>query len=174
MPAKPQIIKDGLVVNDTWILIKDAADAIAAEIEDQSIVPLSLWQAEQSLRRKNIGLLLDNDVDLTTISINLKVDLNEVPVIAVNFPIFTDGRGFSIARLLRERYGYRGEIRAVGYVLRDQLHYLKRSGFNAFSFDPANFLGTFDLVAISASLNDFTDAYQISADTPTPLFRRRA
>jgi uncharacterized protein (DUF934 family) len=170
MRAKPQIIKDGLVTDDNWTLIEDSDAATTAEIKGQSIVPLSLWQTEQSLQRENIGLLLDNDIDLSTIS----KDLTNVPVIAINFPSFTDGRGFSIARLLRERYGYKGEIRAVGYVIRDQLCYLKRCGFNAFSFNPENILGAFDLAAISASLNDFTDSYQISADTPTPLFRRRA
>jgi uncharacterized protein (DUF934 family) len=170
MLAKPQIIKDGLVTDDKWTLIEDADAAITAEIKGQSIVPLSLWQTEQILQRENIGLLLDNDVDLSTIS----KDLSKVPIIAINFPSFMDGRGFSIARLLRERYGYKGEIRAVGYVIRDQLCYLKRCGFNAFSFNPENILGAFDLAAISASLNDFTNSYQISAETPTPLFRRRS
>jgi uncharacterized protein (DUF934 family) len=54
-------------------------------------------------------------------------------LIAVRFPKFGDGRGYSIARLLRERYGYRGELRAVGDVLRDQLLFMKRSGFDSFS-----------------------------------------
>lgn len=169
MLTKPQIIKDGLVTDDNWTLIEDTDTTITTEIKGQSIVPLCLWQAEESLQRENIGLLLDNDIDLSTIA----NDLTNVPVIAINFPSFMDGRGFSIARLLRERYEYKGEIRAVGYVIRDQLHYLKRCGFNAFSFNPENILGAFDLAAISASLNDFTNAYQISADTPTPLFRRR-
>ena len=170
MSAKPQIIKDGLVIDDNWTLIEPTDEINATEIKGQSIVPLSLWQAEASLQRENIGLILNNDIDLTAIS----EDLTKIPVIAINFPSFMDGRGFSIARLLRERYGYKGEIRAVGYVIRDQLHYLKRCGFNAFSFNPDNILGAFDLTAMAASLNDFTNAYQISADTPSPLFRRRA
>ncbi len=170
MSAKPQIIKDGLVIDDNWTLIEPTDEINATEITGQSIVPLSLWQAEASLQRENIGLILNNDIDLTSIT----EDLTKIPVIAINFPSFMDGRGFSIARLLRERYGYKGEIRAVGYVIRDQLHYLKRCGFNAFSFNPSNILGAFDLAAMAASLNDFTNAYQISADTPTPLFRRRA
>ncbi len=169
MLTRPQIIKDGLVTDDNWTLIKYTDANLTTEIKGQSIVPLRLWQAEESLQRENIGLLLDNDIDLSAIT----EDLTSVPVIAINFPSFTDGRGFSIARLLRERYEYKGEIRAVGYVIRDQLHYLKRCGFNAFSFNPENLLGAFDLAAISASLSDFTNAYQISADTPTPLFRRR-
>lgn len=170
MPAKTQIIKDGRVVDDNWTIIESSDDMNLTDIAAYSIVSLGLWQAEPSLQREDIGLFLSNDVDLTTIT----EDLTTLPVIAINFPAFADGRGFSLARLLRERYGYQGEIRAVGYVIRDQLCYLKRCGFNAFSFNPDNILGNFDLAEISASLNDFTDAYQTSVDVPTPLFKRRA
>jgi uncharacterized protein (DUF934 family) len=170
MLAKPQIIKNGLVIDDNWTMVELHDDLNVDDISGQSIVPLSLWQSEHSLKRDNIGLLINNDVDLATIS----EDLTQLPLIAIHFPSFMDGRGFSIARLLRERYGYKGEIRAVGYVIRDQLCYLKRCGFDAFSFNPENILGAFDLTKMAASLNDFTNAYQISADTPTPLFRRRA
>ena len=86
----------------------------------------------------------------------------------VNFPQFTDGRGYSIARLLRERYGWRGELRAIGDVLRDQLFYLSRCGFDAFALrddqDPHAALTAFD---------DFSEAYQASVERPQPLFRRR-
>jgi len=167
MPANPQIIKDGLVVNDNWTLLEQTE---TTDIASQSIIPLALWQSDPSLQRDDIGIILNNDVDLTSIS----EDLHDVPVIAIDFPSFVDGRGFSLARLLRERIGYKGEVRAVGYIIRDQLCSLKRSGFNSFSFDPKNFQGEFDLSAMATSLTDFTDAYQTSADTPTPLFRRRS
>jgi uncharacterized protein (DUF934 family) len=88
--------------------------------------------------------------------------------VEVNFPHFADGRGYSIARLLRERYGYEGELRAVGDVLRDQIFYLSRCGFDAFLLredqDPADALAAF---------NDFSEAYQASVERPEPLFRRR-
>ena len=89
-------------------------------------------------------------------------------VIAVNFPKFSDGRGYSIGRLLRERYGYKGELRAVGEVARDHLHAMEQCGFNAFQLregeDPQEALAAF---------GDFSDSYQATAARPEPLFRRR-
>jgi len=89
-------------------------------------------------------------------------------VIAVNFPKFGDGRGYSIARLLRERYGYQGELRAVGEVARDHLHAMAQCGFDAFQLregeDPQEALAAF---------GDFSDNYQATAAQPQPLFRRR-
>jgi uncharacterized protein (DUF934 family) len=88
--------------------------------------------------------------------------------VEVNFPSFTDGRGYSLARLLRERHGYQGELRAVGDVQRDQLFYLQRCGFDAFLLregeDAGEALGAF---------HDFSEAYQASVERPEPLFRRR-
>ncbi len=170
MPANSHIIKDGEVVSDSWTLLDQSEQIDTTNIASQSIVPLALWQTEPSLQRDDIGIALTNDIDLTAIT----DDLTSVPVIAIDFPTFMDGRGFSLARLLRERYGYKGEIRAVGYIIRDQLCSLKRCGFNAFSFDAKNISGEPDLKTMATSLTDFTDSYQTSADTPTPLFRRRA
>lgn len=98
----------------------------------------------------------------------LSDDLGELSLIAVNFPSYTDGRGYSIARLLRERYGFAGEIRAVGDVFRDQLFYLSRVGFDAFLLRE----GEVAEEALS-SLDDFSEAYQTSVERPEPLFRRR-
>jgi len=88
--------------------------------------------------------------------------------VEVNFPKFSDGRGYSIARLLRERYGYRGELRAVGDVQRDQLYYLSRVGFDAFQLREGE-----DAREALAALRDFSEAYQASVERPLPLFRRR-
>jgi uncharacterized protein (DUF934 family) len=88
--------------------------------------------------------------------------------VEVNVPKFTDGRGYSIARLLRERLGYRGELRAVGDISRDQLFYLSRVGFDAFLLRDGE-----DAEEALAALNDFSEAYQASAEQPLPLFRRR-
>jgi uncharacterized protein (DUF934 family) len=89
--------------------------------------------------------------------------------VEVNFPKFGDGRGYSIAFLLRERYGYKGELRAVGWVVRDHLLYMENCGFDAFLLregeDPAEALTGF---------NDFSEAYQASVTKPLPLFRRRS
>ena len=95
--------------------------------------------------------------------------LSSVARVEVQFPKFGDGRGFSIARLLRERYGYRGELRAVGHVVRDHLYYLESCGFDAFELkdgeDPQEALSGFA---------DFSEGYQASVSRPVPLFRRRS
>ena len=88
--------------------------------------------------------------------------------IEVNFPKFGDGRGFSIARLLRDRYGYRGELRAVGQVARDHLHYMEQCGFDAFLLREGE-----DVADALAAFDDFSEAYQASVAQPVPLFRRR-
>jgi uncharacterized protein (DUF934 family) len=91
-----------------------------------------------------------------------------IKVIAINFPRFGDGRGYSIARLLRERYGYKGELRAIGEVARDHLHAMAQCGFDAFQLregeDPQEALKAF---------GDFSDQYQATTAQPVPLFRRR-
>ena len=83
------------------------------------------------------------------------VSLEGVARVEVNFPKFGDGRGYSIARLLRERYGYRGELRAVGYITRDLLFVLEGCGFDSFELrdgeDPHEALASFD---------DFSHSYQ--------------
>jgi uncharacterized protein (DUF934 family) len=90
-------------------------------------------------------------------------------VIAINVPKFGDGRGYSIARLLRERHGYKRELRAVGEVARDHLYAMEQCGFDAFQLrdgeDPREAMKAF---------GDFTEQYQATAAQPLPLFRRRA
>lgn len=89
-------------------------------------------------------------------------------VIAVKFPKYGDGRGYSIGRLLRERHGYRGELRAVGEVARDHLQLLAQCGFDAFELREGE-----DVADALAAFEDFSDAYQATAVQPQPLFRRR-
>ena len=86
----------------------------------------------------------------------------------MQFTSFTDGRGYSIGRLLRQRYGWRGELRAIGDVQRDQLFYLARCGFDAFALRDGE-----DVEVALAAFDDFSEAYQASVDQPLPLFRRR-
>lgn len=80
-----------------------------------------------------------------------------------------DGRSFSTARLLRDAYGFKGELRAIGGIIRDQLFYLKRCGFDSFSL-----ADDIDAEAAVASLSDFSESYQAAEDQKLPLFRRRA
>ncbi|MEC8082640.1 MAG: DUF934 domain-containing protein, partial [Pseudomonadota bacterium] len=96
------------------------------------------------------------------------VDLSQFDVIGVNFPTFMDGRGFSYARLLRERLNYQGEIRALGAFMADQQGYLIRCGFNSFEFaEDVN-------LDIALTLNKpFSVAYQGDVADPRPIFLRR-
>ncbi len=166
----PKLVKDGAIVEDTWTLLpKPEGEAANVAVSNgQVIVPLSVWFAQkaQLQSRTDIGVWLDSDetADL------LGEDAQSLPLVAVNFPTFMDGRAFSTARLLRERFGFTGELRAVGNFIRDQLFYLRRCGVNAFAFSNPET----DLQAALKSLNDFTEYYQASVDQPLPLFRRRA
>ena len=94
--------------------------------------------------------------------------LGRIARIEVNFQKFGDGRSFSIARLLRERYGYRGELRAVGQVACDHLYYMEQCGFDAFELRDGE-----NIEEALAAFKVFTEAYQASAARPVPLFRRR-
>jgi len=96
-------------------------------------------------------------------------ELGRAARVEVNFPKFGDGRGYSLARLLRTRYGYRGELRAVGHITRDLLFYLESCGFDAFELRPGE-----DPQEALAAFEDFSEAYQASVARPQPLFRRRS
>jgi uncharacterized protein (DUF934 family) len=130
------------------------------------LVPLKHWLehgAELDQQAGLVGVWLESDEEVEA----LADDLAQLPVVALNFPKFVDGRGFSSARLLRDRYDYRGEIRAIGNVIQDQLFMLQRCGFSQFCLaDEVN------LEAAATSLNDFSDSYQTGADQAEPLFKR--
>lgn len=96
------------------------------------------------------------------------ISLEGVTRVEVSFPKFGDGRGYSIARLLRERHGYRGELRAVGHITRDLLFFLESCGFDAFELREGE-----DAREALAAFGDFSESYQASPARPLPLFRRR-
>lgn len=164
MPEQP-IILNGKIVSDKWTLIPKDTTAIPSG--EGLVLPYALWkQHRHELNsRTDIGVWLDSD-ELP--EKEQAQSLASLPIIAINFPVFTDGRGFSIARLLRERFGYEGELRATGYLLRDQLCYLKRCGFNSFALREGS-----DYTAALSSLDDFTEYYQTCVNEPLPLFRRQ-
>jgi len=151
----PKLIKDGQVIDNTW--------TVADSDQGNCLVSLEFWNANQA-SLENTGIVLES----TELPEAIEGDINSIPVIAVKFPVFADGRGFSIGRLLRERYGYEGELRAIGAPIRDQLTYLVRVGFNAFELAEH-----YDPEAALASLKDFSENYQVSVEQPVPLFRRR-
>ena len=158
----PQLIKGRNVSEDRWTLVRDPAAEVPA---GAVIVPLAVWQArrEELAARGDAGVWLSPAEDPAS----LADDLAALPLVAVDFPQFTDGRGYSIGRLLRERYGFAGELRAIGDVQRDQLAYLVQCGFDAFSVREGK-----DARAALAGFADFSDGYQVTASR-TPWFRRR-
>ena len=162
----PRLIKDGAIVEDRWTLVREAA-AGADVPRTPAIVPLALWVAvgETLKSRADIGVWLGPADDPDA----LAADCAALPLIAVDFPQFTDGRGYSIGRLLREKYRFAGELRAIGDILRDQLYCLSQCGFNAFAVRADR-----DLEDALKGLTDFSDNYQATWARPVPLFRRRA
>lgn len=122
------LVKDGRVAEDPWIDLEDGAEAASGV---PVIVSLERWQADRAHlveRSGRLGLRLKGDQSPALAA----EDLPRFDLVALEFPKFNDGRAFSYARLLRERYGFGGEVRAVGEVLRDQLLFMHRCGFNAF------------------------------------------
>ncbi|MDB6062259.1 MAG: oxidoreductase [Verrucomicrobiaceae bacterium] len=159
----PKLIKDRAVIDDDWQLLREipAEEGLPA---GKIIVPLDYWleQRDALLARGDVGVWLSSDQAPTP----LAPDLETLPVIAIDFPLFTDGRGFSYGRTLREHHGYKGEVRAIGQFIRDQLFYLSRCGFDAFAIETA------DPERALASFDDFSDAYSAGIDQPVPWFRR--
>lgn len=168
------LIRDGKLSTDNWFLLAadtlgdTQADKLAHHDGNDIIVPLSSWLEirEQLLARQGrTGVWLQSHETPAP----LAADLSKLPLIALDFPVFSDGRAYSSARELRQNMGFEGELRAIGDVLRDQLFYMARCGFDAFALrddqDPETAIG---------ALKDFRDAYQASVDRPEPLFRRRA
>ncbi|WP_271408167.1 DUF934 domain-containing protein [Pseudomonas sp. Q1-7] len=163
-----RIIKNGQVIDETWHLLAKDATLDGIPNCDDIIIPLALWRDHAhalKARDGGLGIWLDSDEEIEEIA----DDLAHFQVIALNFPAFTDGRHSSTAYLLRQRYGYQGEVRAIGDVLRDQLFALRRCGFDAFALradkDPYDALKAFE---------EFAEVYQASSDQPLPLFRRRS
>jgi uncharacterized protein (DUF934 family) len=163
----PQLIKDRRVVDDPWTLVREATTLAGVPDAVPVIVPLPLWQAWRAAlyARGDVGVWLAPDDDPDA----LAGDVAALPLIAVDFPQFTDGRGYSISRLLRDRHGFRGELRAIGNVLRDQLYALAECGFDAYAI-PADR----DAADALAGLSAISGVYAATSRTPRPWFRRRA
>ncbi|WP_077045184.1 DUF934 domain-containing protein [Pseudomonas sp. KK4] len=162
-----RIIKNNEVVDETWHLLPKDFNIDEITNCDDYIVPLQLWREHSRMllaRDGGLGVWLDADEEAEAIG----EDANQFQVIALNFPAFTDGRNYSNARLLRDRYGFKGELRAIGDVLRDQLFYMRRCGFDAFAVRPDK-----DPYEALEGLKDFSVTYQAATDEPLPLFRRR-
>ena len=162
-----EILKNGQVHSDNWQVLYPEADADLATVSvgaGQWLVPFTLWQAQSALQsRKDIGVWLSPNDDLNEVAKHF----GQWPLVAIDFPKFTDGRGMSIAYNLRARLGFEGELRAIGDVLRDQLFYMSRVGFNAFATREDR-----SIEEALKGLSDFSEVYQHSWDQKSPLFRR--
>ena len=122
------LTENGALSDDTWRHLEDDE---AVPDSDPITVSLARWRKTGTdLRARNgkLGLRLPNDAEPEEIA----NDLDRLDLIVLIFPKFTDGRAYSQARLLRARHGYKGELRAAGNVLRDQLLFMRRCGFNSF------------------------------------------
>lgn len=153
----PRLIKQRAIVEDNWLPV----DPDAGSTGGSRILTLDQWLALPDKSGHAVQL------EPGQAPAPLFEFLDKIPLVAINFPAFTDGRGFSYGRELRER-GYEGELRACGHFIRDQMSYLQRCGFDAFQLadDSA-------LEGAMTSLGDISEHYQASIDQPQPLFRRR-
>ena len=157
------LLKDGAEIEDVWTYLEGEA-----ELKDGQAVtlPLARFLAEaEALKGRNapVGVRLVPEDDAAL----LEPFIEWIQLVEVSFPKYTDGRGYSQAQVLRRRLGYAGELRAVGHVLRDQIFYMNRSGFDAYETARA------DLSEVLDALNEFRDAYQPAADGRVPVFRQR-
>ena len=160
------LIKDGRIVEDGWTTV---ADGEAVPADRPAIISFERWQAERdSFAGRNAALGVR--VKSGTLAPAIAPDLDRFALVAVEFPKFRDGRGFSTARELRERYGFTGEIRAVGHVIPDQYRFLVRTGFTSVEAPD----GTNE-ASWAHALTEITVAFQPSLDEtqPVSLLRRR-
>lgn len=152
------------VVGDDWSVVRTTGDHVI-ETSGRDILPFSYFQTldeEQAKPIRAVWIAPDDDFE-PMISRLLGLE-----IIAVDFPVFRDGRGYSIATLLRSRYGWKGELRAIGDVLRDQLKFMRRCGFDAFAVRADK-----NIHDAIRSFSHYTVQYQGAVDDPVPLFRRR-
>ena len=168
-----RIIRDRAIVEDDWTWVADDA---ALPSSGKLIVSWTRWQADRAAlkSRGDVGVSIPPTLDAA----ELKDDLRALGLVAVALNFIQpkpegcrtfDGRAYSQARLLRERLGFTGEIRAHGDVFRDAMYYAQRCGVNAFELH-----GDRDLQDALKAFGDFSFGYQGAADDPTPIFRRRS
>ena len=143
---------------DTQAAAADGALALPAD-EPGWIVPLALWTTERETlrqRRHPVAVLLSPDSKLQDlVGADGRVDATGLAFIAIDFPLYTDGRGYSLAQLLRTRHGWQGELRAIGDVMIDTIHYQARVGFDSFLVKPGH-----DPAKALAAFKTFTVHYQ--------------
>lgn len=163
----PQLIKDGAIIDDRYVFVAPDEDGLLTLPDAPVLVKLSTWQQHRDAllahaHAKGVQLAPDEFAEA------IAPDAGKLDLIAVEFPAFADGRGYSTAYTLRSRHGYKGELRAVGDVFKDTLFYQQRSGFNAFAVRAEK-----NIEDALLGLKTFSNPYQGNAENPAPLFRRR-
>lgn len=134
------------------------------------LLPLTIWLVHQEalaarMSAGEIGIVLQTHEPIESL-IEAFSDINALPLIAIYVEKFADGRNFTLGNLLRTRYGYKNELRAIGDIMRDQLYFLKRSGFDSYEIKAGR-----NAEEAIASLSDFTQPYQGATDD-VPVWRR--
>ena len=163
----PRLIKDGAIVDDRYTRVDPADDGSLTLPAAPVLVTLATWEAHRAAllaHGHDKGVLLAPD----EFAERIVPDLPALALVAIDFPAFADGRGYSTAYQLRGRHGFTGELRAVGDVFKDTLFYQQRVGFNAFAIRDDK-----DASVALKGLQDFSEVYHASTDQPSPLFRRR-
>lgn len=158
------LLKDGKTSEDIYT---DVSSAEALPASGAIIVSVEQWQSQRDAliaRTEPLGIVLRSDEKPELIS----ADLAHFDLIALEFPAFRDGRAYSYARLLRERYDYTGELRAVGDVLCEQLHFMHRVGFNSFAVPSDDAMEEWEVVAA-----DMTVWYQPTEDGRATAIQHR-
>jgi uncharacterized protein (DUF934 family) len=161
-----RVIKDNVVIEDSWIRLEK--EDLGEELpEGDVIVPFDYWQTHRSKlleREGRIGVCISGDDETE----DLAKDISRFELVAIDFPAFRDGRGYSHARILRDHCGYGGDIRAVGDVLRDQLFFMQRCGISSFHLRKEK-----DIDDAIKGLSDFSVKYQTAADGALPVYKQR-
>ena len=161
-----KLIVDDSIVDNDWNIIESLDfDVNTIKNDEKVVLPVAVWleSKEQLAAKDNIGVWLNSGEEPALIA----EYCSQLQIICINFPVFADGRGYSYARQLRNNYAYEGELRAIGDVLKDQLFFYARCGFNSYAIRQDR-----DLEDALASLNDFEFVYQGAADSKTVSFLR--
>lgn len=162
-----RILRQRELIEDDWTLIEEERAAGAWAAGGKLIVTLARWRSEREAllaAHAAVGVLVPNTADIEAVY----PEIDDRPLIALQFPTFSDGRALSQAVVLRRRVGFRGELRAVGDVIRDLVFWLGRCGFD--SIVPRQ---DQSLEACKEALEELSVAYQAAADDHTPVWVRR-
>lgn len=160
-----KVINNRQIVTDSWQTIDDETSGEQLP-SGKIIVSLDFWNNhKQTLTARSdvLGITLKPEDDVADIA----AYLSNFTMIVLQFPAFRDGRAYSQARNLRQHFGYQGEIRASGNVLRDQLAFMERVGFNSFEIDAHQ-----DMNDAIRAFDEINVKYQASSDEPLPLYKR--